>query len=331
MNVEILKEPFPNKISESELFNRYKSSYYLAMLDLSIHVFYLYCSFYLVWFFRNSWLSILTVSLLGLVNVKTFTIFHDCCHQSYTPNKILNYVLAHITGIFILTSPNWITDHSVHHLTNGNIENKYKFKFNELVYITKKQYDNFNIFNKYVYSFIHHPIIFFNFVPFVYFVILQRFIYYKNNHKNTLIFFNHLINNILIYIYCKLLLNYDIFLLVFISTHIVSIIGFCLFFNQHTFNPPYVVNNDTWSIKNSGLQGSSFIQIPYILKYFSGGIEYHHIHHINAKIPGYNLHKYHADIISQSNLFDNIVKLSMFDCYNNLWLVLYDEDKKKYI
>jgi hypothetical protein len=30
-------------------------------------------------------------------------------------------------------------------------------------------------------------------------------------------------------------------------------------------------------------------------------------------------------------MFDNIVKLSMTDCYNNLWLVLYDDDNKRYI
>jgi hypothetical protein len=52
---------------------------------------------------------------------------------------------------------------------------------------------------------------------------------------------------------------------------------------------------------------------------------------MNAKIPGYNLQKYHEEVVSKSNLFDNVVTLSMTDCYRNLWLVLYDEDKKRYI
>jgi omega-6 fatty acid desaturase (delta-12 desaturase) len=67
------------------------------------------------------------------------------------------------------------------------------------------------------------------------------------------------------------------------------------------------------------------------VKYFPMGIEYHHIHHMNAKIPGYNLQKYHEEVVSKSNMFDNVVKLSMTDCYNNLWLVLYDDEKKRYI
>jgi hypothetical protein len=46
---------------------------------------------------------------------------------------------------------------------------------------------------------------------------------------------------------------------------------------------------------------------------------------MNSKIPGYNLQKYHEE----SNI--DAVTLSMTDCYNNLWLSLYDEDNKKYI
>ena len=52
---------------------------------------------------------------------------------------------------------------------------------------------------------------------------------------------------------------------------------------------------------------------------------------MNSKIPGYNLQNYHEEVVSKSTLFDNVMKLSMTDCYNNLWLALYDEDKQKYI
>lgn len=156
-----------NKINESELFSKYKSSYKSAFLDFSLHTFLLSCSFYSLWFFRSSWLSCLTIPLLGLLNIKTFIIFHDCCHQSYTPNKPLNYVLSHLTGTFVFTSPLWELDHT--------------------------------------------------------------------------------------------------------------------------------------------------------------------IHHINATIPGYNLQAYHEEVISKSNLFDNIVKLSISDCYHNLKLRLYSEKNNKYI
>ena len=86
--------------------------------------------------------------------------------------------------------------------------------------------------------------------------------------------------------------------------------GTLLIFSQHTFNPSYVVNNETWNAKDSAFRGSSFIKIPFWLKYFTGGIEYHHIHHMNSKIPNYNLRAYHEEVMNKSNIFDNIVTLS---------------------
>ena len=336
MNAEI--KP-PDKMNESGMFSKYKSSYKSAFLDFSLHTFLMSCSFYSLWLFRKNWLSFFTVPFMACMIDRTFMIFHDCCHQSYTPNKRLNYILSYITGTFVTTSPNWILDHHTHHLTNGNTENKYNYKFNELVYITKRQYDSFSTINKYIYSFLHHPVVFFGFIPFVYFKILQRFTYFTKKMKHVekiktslfVISMTHVINNLLVYVLWKFLLYYDIFVLFFISQHISEVIGFLLFFNQHTFNPPYIVNNEKWKMKDSGLLGSSLIQIPKYLKYFTMGIEYHHIHHINAKIPGYNLQKYHEEMTVKSNIFDNIVKLDMTDCYNNLWLALYDADTKKFI
>jgi omega-6 fatty acid desaturase (delta-12 desaturase) len=111
-----------------------------------------------------------------------------------------------------------------------------------------------------------------------------------------------------------------------LSNIIGANLGVMFFHSQHGFNPSYVVNNKSFNQKDSGLLGSSFIQVPYFLKYFTGNIEYHHIHHMNSKIPSYNLQSYHKDFKN-----NNIVKLTLTDCYNNLWLVLYDEDNNKFI
>ena len=328
-----------NKINEIELFSKYKPSYKSAFLDFSLHTFYLSCSFYLLWLFRNSLLSFFTIPLLGLLNVKTFIIFHDCCHQSYTPNNTLNYIISHITGTFVLTSPNWILDHHTHHLTNGNKENKYNYKFNELIDYTENEYLQMSSKNKFMFNLFYNHHTYFSVVPILYFGIIQRFIYFikKLKHGNKIpkslsyIIFNHTINNIAIFVLLYVLSKNNLLHYFIIYFYISSFIGVFLFHNQHTFNPSYVVNNESWNMKNSGLFGSSFIQIPYLLKYFTGGIEYHHIHHINAKIPGYNLQKYHEEVISKSNIFDNVVKLYMIDCYNNLKLRLYSEKQNKYI
>jgi len=328
-----------SKINESELFMKYKSSYKSAFLDFSLHTFLLSLSFYLLWLFRNSWLNIFTIPLLGLLNIKTFIIFHDCCHNSYTPNKYLNFVLSHVTGIIKITCPLWELDHSIHHLTNGNKNNKYNYKYNELIDYTVKEYLQMSLINKWLFNVFYNYKVYFTLFPFLYFFVLQRFIYIikklKHNDKISKSFIyilcNHTVNNIGIIFLFYTISKYNVLYHYLFSLYVSFILGFILFHNQHTFNPSYVVDNTDWNMKNSGLLGSSFIQIPKYLKYFVGGIEYHHIHHINAKIPGYNLQKYHEEVVSKSNLFDNVVKLSMMDCYNNLKLRLYNEKNKKYI
>jgi omega-6 fatty acid desaturase (delta-12 desaturase) len=328
-----------SKINESELFTKYKARYKSAFIDLSLHGFLLSSCFYFLWLFRNSWISCLTIPLVGLLNVKTFIIFHDSCHDSYTPNKTLNYIISHITGIINIISPLWCLDHNIHHLTNGNKENKYNYKYNELIDYTENEYIKMSQINKLMFNLFYNYKTYFTLFPFLYFFVIQRFIYiikklkYKGKIPQSLIYiiFNHLVNNTGIVLMFYIISKYNLLYHYIFSLYISFVLGFILFHNQHTFNPPYIVNNESWNMKNSGLLGSSFIQIPIFLKYFSGGIEYHHIHHINAKIPGYNLQKYHEEVVSTSNLFDNIVKLSMVDCYNNLKLRLFSEKKNRYI
>jgi len=328
-----------SKINESHLYTKYKSSYKSAFIDLSLHTLLLSSSYYVLWLFRTNWLSIFTIPLLALLNVKTFIIFHDCGHQSYTPNKILNYVIGIIMGIMITTPFSWNFNHNTHHLVNGNMNNNYNYPYNETIFNSLKEYKNMSLSKRQIYKFIRNPYIFFSIIPILNFLVKLRFnaftVLYINNlsikNMNTFIIIEQILNNIGIFILIFILYKYNILVHWLFTAAITSSIGFMTFHSQHGFNPPYIVNNETFSQKDSGLKGSSYIQIPYLLKYFTGGIEYHHIHHMNSKIPGYNLQAYHEEVISNSNMFDNVVKLSMVDCYNNLWLVLYDEDKNKYI
>ena len=326
-------------MNESGLYTKYKSSYQSAVKDFGTHFLLLSCAYYGLWFFQDSYVSLITIPILSLLNVKTFIIFHDCCHDSYTPNKTLNFCISHITGILTFTSPLWALDHNIHHLTNGNKKNKYRFSYNEQIIYTEEEYIKMNPTDRFLCNIFYNYKVFFTVAPFFYFFIFQRFLYILKKIKYDekipksmgYIVWNHMINNIGIVSVLLYVSNHNLFVHYCTFNYLTHVIGFVLFQNQHTFNPAYVVDNETWNTKDSGLLGSSFIQIPAYLKYFSGGIEYHHIHHINAKIPGYNLQKYHEDVVSNTSFFDHIVKISMSECFTNLQLRLYSEGKKKYI
>ena len=86
----------------------------------------------------------------------------------------------------------------------------------------------------------------------------------------------------------------------------VAALGLFLFHAQHTF--PDTVRYEGLSVKGLGtpdeaanleglyrnaIEGSSLLLVPEWLKPFTARIEYHHIHHLNAKVPSYNLRQCH--------------------------------------
>jgi len=317
---------------------KYKSSYTFAFMDFSVHMSLLSCSFYSIWYFRDSWFSVVTVPLLGLLHIKTFMIFHDCGHNSYTPNSTLNYMIGLLLSGSISHPFFWNYIHNTHHNVNGNIENKYDFRFNEVVYHTATQYRSLSPLFKRLYKIVRTPAFFFTIPVYVNILLANHFYVisfinwkYDCTVPNIYLFVEQWVSTLgfgLILYGCHVHHILIHFLLAFCVGATITIL---IVHNEHTYNPSYVVGNKEWSYKGSGLQGSSFIRIPLAFKYFFHGIEYHHIHHMNSKIPGYNLQKYHEEVVSKSNLFDNVVSLSMTDCYRNLWLVLYDEEKKRYV
>ena len=321
-----------------KLYTKYKSTYYDAFKDLTIHSLVYMSTLYATWYYQDSCISLLTIPLLGLMNIRTFIIYHDCGHNSYTPSKELNYIVGSILGLFSFTPFCWTYEHHNHHLTVGNMEEELDHGYNETIIYTLKEFNNMESNKKLIYRILRDPLFFFTIFPIIKFLLIQRgstLLYKYNNHpykqSHNLILFDTLFSNIGVYILLTNLNNYNIIYHYLLSIIIASSVGFMLFHNQHTFNPPYVVSNNKWNKTDSGLIGSSFIKIPTYLKYFTMGIEYHHIHHMNASIPGYNLQKLHNEIIQSSSEFNNINKLSMKDCYHNLWLTLYDEDTDKYI
>jgi len=328
----------PLECNESQLFMKYKSSYTAAFYDFIRHMIFTSATWYSIWYTQHTYWSVFPTILLGLLHVKTFIIFHDCGHHSYTPSRLINTIIGMTTGVIVGTPFSWGIRHDTHHATSGNIENKYNWRQNEHIYYTVKTYRELPSLKRKLISILISPEFFYTCMPFINFMLIERFsaikLLYRKTRQHSQIGYllaDQLIHNLLFYVYLCTLFQYGILYHWTLSMWIASNIGVMLFHNQHTFNPPYIATNTTWSVKDSGIKGSSFIQIPAYLKYFTGGIEYHHIHHMNSKIPNYHLKEYHEEVIRTSNFFDTIYSMSMKEFYNNLWLVLYDEEKQKYV
>ena len=320
------------------LYKRFKPNYYQSLKDLSINAGMMTSILYAMWYTKESYMSYVFVPLLSLLQAKSFVIFHDCGHNNFTPNTKLNYMIGTLLGIPLMTPYSWTYDHEVHHKTSGKSDNTLYHRQNETIHHTFTQYNDMNILHKYITKMWRNPYMYFGcFSTFALVVMKFRVdiildkLYYENKYSSTI--YNICIDNIINSIGIFILYSYNILLYypIIISYVLFYNLILMIFHNQHTFNKPYVKHTKEWTKNDSGLLGSSFILLPIYLKFFMYGIEYHHIHHMISSIPGYNLKGAHEYLEKTEPSYKNIVKLSMKDCYHNLWLTLYDEEEDKYI
>ena len=98
-------------------------------------------------------------------------------------------------------------------------------------------------------------------------------------------------------------------------------IGIWLFYVQHQFEDAYWDDTEHWSFADAALRGSSYLKLPGLLRFCTGNIGYHHIHHLNAQIPHYHLKRAH----DQTPVLHNVPTLSLIDGIRATKLKLYDE------
>jgi acyl-lipid omega-6 desaturase (Delta-12 desaturase) len=66
-------------------------------------------------------------------------------------------------------------------------------------------------------------------------------------------------------------------------------VGVWLFYVQHQFEDTFWANGREWNFHEASLRGSSYYDLPGILRWFTANIGAHHVHHLCSRIPYYRL------------------------------------------
>jgi omega-6 fatty acid desaturase (delta-12 desaturase) len=112
------------------------------------------------------------------------------------------------------------------------------------------------------------------------------------------------------------------FLLVWLpASMLAGSTGIWLFYVQHQFEDVYWQRGGEWTYCDAALRGSSYLRLPKVLQFFTGNIGLHHVHHLNARIPNYNLQRAH----DENPLFHDVPTLSLRDGLSAVRLKLLDE------
>ncbi len=307
-----------------------KASYISALIQFG-HTLFLYIAVISLMFASLSVHYGLTLSLsviAAAAYLRLFMIGHDCGHGSYLPKKWQNSLLGEFIGVLTNTPLRyWARQHARHHQTTGNLD---KRGDGDVITKTVDEYRSASTWERFCYRTYRNPWFLFIICSPLHFVILQRLpLGQQIKSRDGWISVMGTNMGIAIY-YGTLIAIFGLvpFLLVFAPVVLLSSIGAVwLFYVQHQFDDAYWQREGEWNYHDATLQGSSFYDLPRWLHWASGNIGYHHIHHLNPKVPNYNLEAcYNA-----SPALQQARNLGLAESLGTAWLALWDEQSGRLI
>ena len=225
--------------------------------------------------------------LAGLLILRLFVIYHDQQHHAILPRSRAAELFMRIFGILALSpSSIWRSSHNYHHNHNSKLRGSHIGSF---PIMTKAQYLRSSRGKRFGYLFVRHPLtILFGYIfMFVYGMCLNPFRNDPRKHFDGLIAF---VVHVAISVALVVFGGWQALVLTQIVPHfIANAIGTYLFYAQHNFPSVSFRDKAGWTYEIAALESSSFLRTSPVMAWFTGNIGYHHIHHLNARIPFYRL------------------------------------------
>jgi acyl-lipid omega-6 desaturase (Delta-12 desaturase) len=270
---------------------------------------------------------LLAIPAAGLL-VRLFMIQHDCGHGSFFHARWLNDLVGRVIGVFTLTPyDHWRSAHAHHHATSGNLSRR---GIGDIDVLTVEEYLALSSWSRFLYRFYRNPFVFFGFGPIYVFVIKHRFPF-RSRPEGKREIASVLATNVAIVavVACAMYVfgAADLLLVQIPITLLASSIGVWLFFVQHQFAHTYWEPQASWSFQDAALRGSSYYDLPRILRWFTADIGIHHVHHLCSKIPNYRL----RECVDANPELAAVEKLTLWESLKCMRLALWSEQQKRLV
>jgi len=268
------------------------------------------------------WLTVPLCILTAGFMVRTFIIFHDCGHGSFFKSQRANDWMGVVTGILTFTPYyRWKHAHAIHHATSGDLDRR---GVGDVYTMTLQEYLDAPWWKKVGYRVMRNPFAMFLIGSMLMFVVVERIPPLKGKRDISSVLWTNLALAVIVTAMglgfgWRAYLTVHLLVLFFGTTA-----GVWLFYVQHQFQGVYWERHSQWNYFKASLQGSSFYKLPAVLQWFSGNIGFHHIHHLGAKIPSYNLARAYRE-----NPVFHIKPLTLLSSLACLKWRLYDEANRR--
>lgn len=258
--------------------------------------------------------------------VRVFILFHDCTHGSFLPTKRANAWLGAALGLLVY-SPflRWRHDHAVHHATSGDLDRR---GTGDIRTLTVTEYRGLSRRGRIGYRTLRNPIVMFGVGPIVAMMVGPRIPARDARPRmRRSVLRTNLALALLIGGLCWAIGWWQFLLIQGPAALLAGSVGIWLFYVQHQFEDAYWEGAEGWTYADAALRGSSYLRLPRVLQFFTGNIGYHHVHHLNARIPNYNLKRAH----DENPIFLQVPTLSLLDGLRAVRLKLWDESQGRLV
>ena len=258
--------------------------------------------------------------------VRTFILFHDCCHGSFFASRRANRIFGYVTGILTFTPfDQWRYSHATHHATAANLDRR---GTGDVWTMTLTEFRTAPWVKRLAYRVFRHPLVMLGLGPLLSFVISQRFAPKGATKRGR---YSVVLTNVvllLILVVAWATIGLRTYLLIQLPVILIAaMLGIWLFYIQHQYPHVYWTREETWDPIRAAMEGSSYYKLPKALQWISGNIGLHHIHHLRPTIPNYNLQACY-DAVPEVQA---VKPLTLADSLRCLGLALYDEERRRLV
>jgi omega-6 fatty acid desaturase (delta-12 desaturase) len=235
---------------------------------------------------------------LGLVAtgflVRMYSLFHDLTHGSMFASRRANSGWGHVLGFLLFTPYRWWQhQHSLHHAHAGNLDRRGP---GEIHTMTLAEYQRAPLLRRLGYRAYRNPLLLLLLGPSLVFLFERRF---PRRGMTRKVLARVVATNLVLLIWVLAwgaLIGWQAYAVIQGTTLVAGgAVAAWMLFIQHQYENTYYEADGQWRFELAALQGSSYLRLPRALAWVVGNANYHHVHHLSARIPNYRLRAAHEE------------------------------------
>jgi omega-6 fatty acid desaturase (delta-12 desaturase) len=241
-----------------------------------------------------AWLAVGLGLVATVFLVRMYSFFHDLTHNSLFESRAANRNWGYVLGFLLFTPYRWWQrQHSLHHAHAGNLDERGP---GEIHTMTVAEYESASRLRRIGYRAYRNPLLMLFVGPSLVFLFERRF---PQRGMSRRVLFSVVLTNVALAgwaIGWSALVGWQTFVLIQGTTLVAGgAVAAWMLYIQHQYEDTYYQAADEWRFELAALQGSSYLELPRALAWAVGNANYHHVHHLSARIPNYRLRAAHEE------------------------------------